>query len=161
LIGRKVEIEEKEVAMLIRDIMTTNVVSIPSTASLADARRIMDAHRVKHLPVVDKEKLVGVVTKNALDKAGPSELTTFRKHELSYLLDRLTVKQVMSRDLVTISPDATVEEAVASAEMNQSRSFLVTKDSHLVGIVTTNDFFYNVLNPMLGVNKPGIRVVVH
>jgi acetoin utilization protein AcuB len=141
--------------------MTTNVVSIPSTTSLADARRIMDAHRVKRLPVVDKEKLVGVVTKNALDKAGPSELTTFSKQELNYLLNRLTVKEVMSRDLVTISPDATIEEVVALAQMNQSRSFLVMNNSHLVGIVTTNDFFYNVLNPMLGMNKPGTRVLVH
>ncbi len=147
--------------MLIRDIMTTNVVSIPSTTSLADARRIMDVHRVKRLPVIDKGKLVGVVTKNALDKAGPSELTTFSKHELNYLLNRLTVKQVISRDPVTISPDATVEEVVALTHMNQSRSFLVMNNSHLVGIVTTNDFFYNVLNPMLGINKPDTRVLVH
>ena len=98
--------------MLIRDVMTTNVVSIPSTMSLADARRTMDAHQVKHLPVVDKEKLVGIVTKSTLDKAGPSELTTFSKQELNYLLDRLTVKEVMSRDLMTISPGADVKDSV-------------------------------------------------
>ena len=65
--------------MLIRDIMTTNVVSVPSTTSLADARRIMDVHQVKHLPVIDKEKLVGMVTLNALDKAGPSAITSFQQ----------------------------------------------------------------------------------
>ena len=149
--------------MLIRDIMTTNVVSIPSNTSLADARRIMDAHRVKRLPVVDKERLVGIVTKNALDKAGPSELTTFSKHELTYLVNSLTVKQVMSEDLVTISPDANVEYALSLifAQMNKSRAFLVMKNNRLVGIVTTRDFLYSVLSPMVGTSKPGSIVFAH
>ena len=149
--------------MLIRDIMTTNVVSIPSNLSLADAKRIMDAHRVKHLPVVDKEELVGVVTKSGLDKAGPSELTTFSKHELTYLVNSLTVKQVMSRDLMTISPDANVKYALhlIFAQMNKSRAFLVMENSHLVGIVTTSDFFYNVLSPMLGIDMQSAKVLVH
>ena len=149
--------------MLIHDIMTTNVVSIPSNTSLSDARRIMDAHRVKHLPVVDKEKLVGIVTKNALDKAGPSELTTFSKQELNYLLDRLTAKEIMSRDLITISPGADVKEALLLilAQMNKSRAFLVMENNHLVGIVTTSDFFYGVFNPMLGIDVPRAKVLVH
>jgi acetoin utilization protein AcuB len=147
--------------MLISDIMTANVVSIPSTTSLAEARRTMDAHRVKHLPVVDKEKLVGIVTRRTLEKAGPSELTTFSKQELNYLLNRLTVKEVMSRDLVTISPHATVEEAVALARLNKTRSFLVMDNNRLMGIVTNSDFFYRVLKPMLIINKPDTRVLVN
>jgi acetoin utilization protein AcuB len=147
--------------MLIRDIMTTNVVSIPSTMSLADAKSTMNFHQVKHLPVVDKGKLMGMVTKNALDKAGPSELTTFSKQELNYLLNKLTVREVMSRSLVTISPDATVEEAVALARLNKSRSFLVTDNNQLIGIVTNSDFFYRVLNPILDVNKIAVKVLVH
>jgi len=149
--------------MLIRDMMTTNVVAIPSSMSLADARRTMEAHQVKHLPVVDKEKLVGIVTKSALDKAGPSELTTFSKQELNYLLDRLTVKEIMSRDVMTISPGADVKEALLLilAQMNKSRAFLAMNDSHLVGIVTTTDFFCSVLNPMLGIGIPRAKVLVH
>jgi acetoin utilization protein AcuB len=150
----------KEAAMLIRDIMTTDIVSIPSTISLAEARRRMNACRIKHLPVVDKEKLVGIVTRRALEKAGPSELTTFSKQELNYLLNRLTVKEVMSRDLVTISPDATVEEAVALARLNRARVFLVMDDNKLAGIVTSSDFFYRVLNPMLDM-KPATAVLAH
>jgi len=147
--------------MLIRDIMTTNVVSIPSNTSLADARRIMDTHQVKRLPVVDKGKLVGIVTRDRLDKAGPSELTTFSKQELNYLLNRLTVKEVMNRDLVTLSPDATIEEALVLAQVSKSRSFLVMENSYLVGIVTTNDFFYNVLTHLFGISRPGVMVSVN
>ena len=102
--------------MFVRDIMTTNVVTIPSSTPLADARRIMDAHGIRRIPVVDKGKLVGVVSRDALDKAGPSTLTTFSMHEITYLLSKITVREVMKTDLVTGSPDATVEEAVALAQ---------------------------------------------
>ena len=147
--------------MLISDIMTADVVSIPSSTSLAEARRTMDIHRVKHLPVVDKEKLVGIVTRRALEKAGPSELTTFSKQELNYLLNRLTVKEVMSRELVTISPDSTVEEAVVLAHLNKTRTFLAMDNNKLRGIVTNSDFFYRVLKPMLDIDKSDTRVLVH
>ncbi len=147
--------------MLIRDMMSTNVITIPSTTSLADARKIMDVHGIKHLPVVDKERLVGIVTKSALDKAGPSELTTFSKQELNYLLNRLTVKEVMSRSLVPISPDASVEEALILVQVSKSRSLLVIENNHLVGIVTTNDFFYNVLTPILGSRRRAAMVSVN
>jgi acetoin utilization protein AcuB len=60
------DLEKEGVGMFIRDVMTTNVVTIPSSTSLADARRIMDAHRIRRLPVVDKGKLIGVVSRDTL-----------------------------------------------------------------------------------------------
>jgi acetoin utilization protein AcuB len=147
--------------MFIRDVMTTNVVTIPSSTSLADARRIMDAHRIRRLPVVDKGRLVGVVSRDGLDKAGPSKLTTFSMHELSYLLTKITVREIMKTDLVTVPPDATVEEAVALAQAKKVGTLLVVDAGRLVGITTTNDFFYKIANPILGIDEPGIRFSVH
>lgn len=146
--------------MLIRDVMTTNVVSIPSNTSLADARRIMDAHSIRRLPVVDRGKLVGIITRDALDRAGPSQITTFSIHELTYLLSKISVSQVMKKDVVTISPDATVEEGVALAQQKKVGALLVVEDGRLLGIATTNDFFYKILNPTLGIGLPGSRIVV-
>lgn len=146
--------------MLIRDVMTTNVVTVSSNTSLADASRIMDAHHVRRLPVVDRLKLVGVVNKEALDRAGPSQLTTFSIHELSYLLSKVTVREVMSKELVTISPYATVEEGVSLAQAKKVGALLVTEDDRLIGIATTNDFFYKLLNPLLGIGMPGARIAV-
>ena len=77
--------------MIISDVMTTNVVSIPSHTSLAEARKILDAHHLRRLPVIDRGKLVGIVTKDALDRMGPSQLTTFSMHELGYLVNKITV----------------------------------------------------------------------
>jgi len=146
--------------MIVADVMTTNVVSIPSNTSLADARRIMDAHRIRRLPVIDRGKLMGIVTRDALDKAGPSKLTTFSMHELSYLLSKLTVEEVMRREVVTVSPSMTVEEAVALAQSKQVGALVVIEEDHVAGICTTNDFFYRILNPILGIGLPGSRIVV-
>jgi acetoin utilization protein AcuB len=146
--------------MFIRDVMTTNVVTIPSSTSLADARRIMDAHRIKRLPVVDKGKLVGVVSRDTLDKAGPSKLTTFSMHELSYLLSKVTVKEVMKTDLVTVPPDATVEESVTLAQSHRVGALIVLENGRVVGIATTNDIFYKIVNPLLGIDRPGMRFSV-
>jgi acetoin utilization protein AcuB len=150
----------KRWGMIIRDIMTTNVVTIPSSTSLADARRIIDAHRIRRLPVVDKGKLVGVVSRDTLDRSGPSKLTTFSMHELSYLLSKVSVKDVMKRDVVTVPPDATVEEAVTMAQSRKVGALIVVEDGRVVGIATTNDIFYKIVNPMLGIDQPGIRFSV-
>ncbi len=146
--------------MIISDVMTTNVVSIPSHTSLADARRIMDAHRFRRLPVIDRGKLVGVVTEDALDRMGPSQLTTFSVHELGYLVNKITVKEVMRREVVTVSPDMTVEEAVALAQTKGVGMLVVVEEDKVVGVATTNDFFYKILNPILGIKMPGTRIVV-
>jgi acetoin utilization protein AcuB len=146
--------------MIVSDIMNTNVVSIPSNTSLAEARRIMEAHRFRRLPVVDRGKLVGIVTRDALDKTGPSQLTTFSIHEISYLLNKITVKEIMHRDVVTVSPEMTVEEAVALAQSKQVGALVVTRNDVVIGMCTTNDFFYRILNPILGIGLPGSRIIV-
>jgi acetoin utilization protein AcuB len=146
--------------MIVSDVMSTNVVTISIHTSLAEARRLLDSHGFRRLPVMDKEKLVGVVTKEALDRTGPSQLTTFSIHEMSYLLNKITVEQAMRKDIVTVSPYATVEEAVALAQAKKVGSLLVVDDQRLVGIVTTNDFFYKVMNHILGIGMAGSRIVV-
>ena len=146
--------------MIVADIMTTNVVSISSNTSLAEARRILDAHHFRRLPIIDRGKLVGVVTKDALDRMGPSQLTTFSVHELAYLVNKVTVKEVMRREVVTVMPDATIEEAVALAQSKRVGMLVVSEGDKVVGVATTNDFFYKIFNPILGINMPGTRIAI-
>ncbi len=146
--------------MLVSDVMTTNVVSIPSNTPVAEARRLMDAHHFRRLPVIDRGKLVGVVTRDALDRMGPSQLTTFSVHELSYLLNKITVKETMHRDVVTVTPNMTAEEAVAVAQTKHVGMLIVADEGKVVGVATTNDFFYKILNPILGIGLPGSRICV-
>ena len=102
--------------MLVRDIMTSNVITVPSDTPVLEAEQIMTFHRFERLPVVDKGKLVGLVTKDNLLKASPSDATSFSRGELYYLLSKLTVKEIMKKKVVTVSPDTSVEKAAAIAQ---------------------------------------------
>jgi acetoin utilization protein AcuB len=146
--------------MLISDIMSTTVISIPSTTSLAEARRIMDTHKIRRLPVIDNSRLVGVINKDGLDKMGPSELTTFSIHEAFYLLNKITVKEIMKRDVVTVQPSTTIEEAVAKAQSQKVGFLIVMENDKVIGVATTNDIFLGIFNPILGIGLPGSRILV-
>ena len=147
--------------MLLKDIMTTNVVTIPSSTPVMEARKLMDVHKIERLPVVDKGKLVGMVSKNLLQKVGPSEATSLSVWEINYLMAKMTVKEVMKRDVVTVPDDTTVECAIATAQAHLVGALPVLEDNNVVGIVTTNDFFYRILNPLLGINESGTRIIVY
>lgn len=146
--------------MYVRDIMTTNVVTIPSSTSIADAKQIMEAYRFRRLPVVDKGKLVGIVTEHKLEEVSPSKASSLSIWELSYLLDKTTVKEIMERNVVTASPNMSVEESVALAQSHKVGCLVVVEEGRVVGIVTTNDLFYKIVNPVLGLGKPGTRIEI-
>jgi acetoin utilization protein AcuB len=146
--------------MLIRDVMTTNVVTVPSNTSISDAKRIMEAHRIQRLPVVDKGKLMGIVTARRLESVSPSKATSLTVWEMTYLLNTTPVKEIMEKEVVTVSPDTTSEEAVAIAQSNKVGCLVVVDDGQVVGITTTNDFFYKIVNPILGLGDPGTRIEV-
>jgi len=146
--------------MYMSDVMTTNVITIPSNTSLAEARRVMEAHHVRRIPVVDRGMLVGIVTRDQLDRIGPSQISSFNIHDLTRLLNKVTVKDVMTKNPITVSPDATVEEGVTLAQEKKIGALLVVDNGRLMGIATTNDFFYKILNPILGIGKTGSRLIV-
>lgn len=147
--------------MFVRDVMTSNVITIPSDTLMVEAGKIMDFHRIERLPVVDRGKLVGIVTKDTLQRAGPSEATSLSRWELSYVLGKMTVKQIMKTNVVTTTPDTTVECAIATAQSNRVGSLPVLEDDSVVGILTTNDFFYKILNPLMGIGEEGMRIIVY
>jgi acetoin utilization protein AcuB len=146
--------------MFVKDIMTMNVVTIPSNTSISDAKRIMEAHRIRRLPIVDRGKLVGMVTEHRLEAYTPSKATTLSVWEIGYLLGNTPVKDIMEKNVVTVTPDMTVEEVLALAQEKEVGALPVLEDGRVVGIVTTNDFFYKIANPVLGIGMPGTRVEV-
>jgi acetoin utilization protein AcuB len=146
--------------MFVKNVMTMNVISIPSNTSIADAKRIMDAHKIRRLPVVDRGRIVGVVTERRLEQYTPSKATSLSVWEIGYLLGNTPVKDIMEKNVVTVTPDMTVEEALGAAQGHGVGALLVVENERLVGIVTTNDFFYKIANPVLGIGMPGTRVEV-
>ena len=122
--------------MRIRDFMSTNVVTVDEKTLVGDARKIMEAHKIRKLPVMEKDKLVGLVTKHMLLEAAPSPATSLSIHEVHYLLAKMTVKDIMVKNPYTISPDMPVEEALQLGQEKGYGGFLVVEDGRLVGIIT-------------------------
>jgi acetoin utilization protein AcuB len=145
--------------MRTKDIMTTNVVTVNEKTSLTDARRIMEAHRIRRLPVVNRGKLVGLLTKHKLLEVAPSPATSLSRWELNYLLDKLTVKEIMVKNPWTITPDTPVEEALRTGREKGYGAFPVVEDGRLVGIVTESDIV-RLMTEALGVTEKGTHVEI-
>ncbi len=111
--------------MLIGDVMTTNVVTASSNMSVYEARKIMEAHRIRPLPVVDNTKLVGIGSRGRLDSISPPSTAKASIWELNYLLAKTSLKEIMEKNMVTVSPDTTVEEALAIAQGNRIGALMV------------------------------------
>jgi acetoin utilization protein AcuB len=147
--------------MLVRDIMVKDVVTVSSDTYVLDAERIMELHKIGRLPVVDKGKLVGLITKDDILKASPSSTTPYNQRQLFYLMSKLTVKDIMKTKVITVSEDTTIEKSIAVAQKNRVGCLPVTAGDKLVGIMTTNDVFYKILNPLLGIGAGGKRIIVY
>lgn len=147
--------------MLVQDIMSVDVIVVPSHTNILEAERLLEQCKFERLPVVDNEKLVGLVTKDNLLRAAPSAANTLSRGELFYLLSKQTVKDIMKTNVTTVSPEATVESAIALAQRNRVGCLPVVHKDIVVGIVTTNDFFYKILNPLFGINEEGKRIIIH
>jgi len=141
----------------IRDIMSANVVAVEEKTSIHDARKIMDAHKIRRLPVLKKDKLVGLVTKHMLLEASPSPATALSIHELQYLLAKMTVKDIMVKNPYTVSPDMPVEEALQLGQEMGYGGFPVVEDGRLVGVVTESDIV-RIMTRVLGVREKGRRI---
>jgi len=144
--------------MKVKDIMTWNVITVSSDTPIMEARKIMETHKVHRLPVVDKGKLVGIVTFNRIEKSSPSEATSLSIWEIHYIVSKMLVKDVMQKDVVTIDADASIEQAVAKSQGSQVGIMPVLEGGKVIGVITSTDFSFKVLHPLLGIGKPGTRL---
>lgn len=146
--------------MLVGERMTRNPVTIEETASIDDGLHLMRQRKVRRLPVVDAAgKMVGIVSDKDLLHAAPSPATTLSVYELHYLLAKLTIKQVMSSPVITVTPDTPLEEAARIMADTKIGGLPVVEDGQLVGIITETDIF-KILVELLGARAAGLRVTV-
>lgn len=145
--------------MRIRDVMTKNPITVDSETLVIDARKIMQENNIRRLPIVDKGKLVGIVTQHDLLEASPSPATSLSVHELNYLLSKMKVKEIMKRNPVTISPDTPFEEALKIGQEKKIGSFPVVENGKLVGIATESDIV-RFMSRALGIREEGSRITI-
>ena len=145
--------------MLVRKKMKKDLITITKDERMTTARKIMKEKNIRHLPVVDGKRLVGLVTNMDIRKAEASPATSLEIRELHYLLDKLTVGEIMTRNVITISPDISVEEATTLLHYNKIGCRPVVEDGNLVGMLTENDVM-EILIEVMGMKEKGSRLEV-
>ena len=146
--------------MLVKDRMTPNPICGHLAMPVTEAQTLMREKNIRHLPIVDEEKkLVGLITQRSLLRALPSDVSSFSQFEVSYILAKIKVRDVMVKDLITIDEDTAIEEAARIMADRKIGCLPVMRDGGLVGIITDNDLF-TIMVDLLGARRPGIRVAV-
>jgi acetoin utilization protein AcuB len=143
--------------MLIKDWMTRDPITINEDTSMIKAIHIMKERRFRRLPVVRAGKLVGLVTDRDLKEASPSKATTLDVHELYYLLAELQVKEIMTRNPISVMDNDTVEHAAqVMLERTISGMPVVDAGGNLVGIITQSDVFRAFMH-ITGILQGGVQ----
>ncbi len=126
----------------VQEWMTRDVITIAPNTKLPEAHRLMMDKKIRRLPVVKDGQLVGIVTRGDVREAEPSDASSLNIWEINYLLSKLDIERIMTKDPITISEDATIGEA-ARLMMEKKISGLpvVNNRGKLVGIVTESDIF--------------------
>jgi acetoin utilization protein AcuB len=143
--------------MLVANWMSKNIVTVDENDSMQDAMKLLKEHDIRMLPVMKKGKLVGIVTDRDLKRASASDATTLEVHELLYLLTRIKVKNIMTKEVITVPPDFTVEETAQVLQTNKISGVpVVNTEGQIVGTITKTDLF-RVLISLTGVGSKGIQ----
>jgi acetoin utilization protein AcuB len=143
--------------MLVKNWMSQRVVSIDAEDSMQNATKLMKQHEIRMLPVTRDGKLVGVVTDRDLKRASASDATTLDVHELLYLLSKIQVKDIMTKNPITVPPDFTIEETAEVLLKNKISGVpVVDKHGNVIGAITQSDLF-KVLLSLTGVGQRGIQ----
>lgn len=145
--------------MFVKQRMTANPFTVTSGNSIPEAQAVMASHGVRHLPVVDDGVVVGVISKNDIRAALPSQATTLSAQEATYLVSKLRVGKVMSAPAITVSPEALLEEAAVLMRDEKIEILPVVQDGMLVGVITESDLLDSFID-ILGFRDPGTRLTI-
>ena len=143
--------------MLVKDWMTENVVTVDIEGSMEDAIKLLKENNIRMLPVLKKGRLAGIVTDRDLKRAQASDATTLDIHELFYLLSKIKVGHVMSKNPLTVPPDFTIEETADLLLQHKiSGAPVVDAEGEIAGVITKNDLFRALIS-LSGFGKKGVQ----
>ncbi len=146
--------------MFVKYWMKTNPITVSSDTLVIDAKKIMKNKKIRRLPVMRGGKMVGIVTLAGLREAQPSQATSLSIHELNYLLAKMTVGEIMTRDVVTCSPDITMEKAAILGTKYGVGALPVVEKGKLIGIITESDIYRAFLHMLGATHKQTARITL-
>ena len=145
--------------MYVKNRMTANPYTITYDAPISEVIELMRTKNLKRVPVVKGEQVVGILTQTDIQKVSPTKATTLSIFEVNYLLSKTKVNDAMSKDVITIAPDALLEEAAVLMRENRIGTLAVVEDNKLVGIITESDIFDAFID-LLGAREQGSRITI-
>ena len=146
--------------MLVGERMTRPVITVRPEMPMPEALDLMHKEHIRRLPVVNRNgELVGIVTESDLLKASPSEATSLSIYEVTYLLGKLTIERIMSKEVITVTEDTPLEEAARIMADHKFSGLPVMRGKELVGMITETSLF-RIFLELLGARRAGIRVTV-
>lgn len=144
--------------MLVKERMTSPALTIGPEMGVQDALAMMRRDKVRRYPVVDRRgNLIGIISEKDLLNASPSAATSLSVWEINYLLSKLTVEKIMTKDVITITPDIPIEEAARIMADRKVGGLPVVEGTKVVGIVTETNLF-RILLELFGARTPGVRL---
>lgn len=143
--------------MLVGERMSHPIISIAPDMPVHDALDMFKRERIRRAPVVKEGKLIGIVSDKDLLNASPSPASSLSVWEMNYLLSKITVSEVMSKKVLTVSEDTPIEEAARIMADNKIGGLPVLRDGHVVGIITETDLF-KIFLEFMGAREKGVRV---
>lgn len=143
--------------MLVQRWMKKTVITIDVNDSMGSAMDLMKNHNIRRLPVLKSGKMVGILTDRDLKKASASNATSLEVHELLYLLNKIKINDIMTKDPITVPLDSTIEETAEILVKNKISGVpVVDHDKKMVGIITQTDIFRALIS-LAGVGEKGIQ----
>jgi acetoin utilization protein AcuB len=139
--------------------MSQPVISISKDMPIHDALVLFKTNSIRRAPVLQDGKLVGIVSDKDLLNASPSQATSLSIWEMNYLLSKITVREVMTREVITVQVDTPIEEAARLMADNKIGGLPVLNSDKVVGMITETDLFKTFLE-LLGARTFGVRVAV-
>jgi len=143
--------------MLVGERMSHPVITIRPDMPIVDALNMMKREHIRRTPVIKDGKLVGIVSDKDLLNASPSPATSLSVWEMNYLLSKVTVKDVMTKEVLTVTEDTPIEEAARTMADNKIGGLPVMRNDHVVGIITETDLF-KIFLELMGAREIGVRV---
>lgn len=143
--------------MLVGERMSRPVITISPDVPITEAVNLMRKEHIRRTPVIKGGKLVGIVSDKDLLNASPSPATSLSIWEMNYLLSKITVEDVMTKDVLTIGVDTPIEEAARIMADNKIGGLPVLKENRVVGMITETDLFKIFLD-LMGAREMGVRV---
>lgn len=143
--------------MLVGERMSKPVITLTPDMPITDALNLMKREHIRRAPVVRDGKMVGIVSDKDLLNASPSPVSSLSIWEMNYLLSKITVEQVMTKNVMSVAEDLPIEEAARIMADNKIGGMPVMRDGNVVGIITETDLF-KIFLEFMGARESGVRV---